>query len=69
MTELVDLADNWLGLVRVQLPGQSSTTPRASASTKSLGFEREGTQRASVLRDGKLIDSLMMARLRQPPGP
>ena len=54
--------------MRVQLQVNVDNA-RAIGLYESLGFEREGTQRASVLRDGKLIDSLMMARLRQPPGP
>jgi putative acetyltransferase len=66
MAALLDLADNWLGLVRVQLLVNVDNA-RAIGLYESLGFEREGTQRASVLRSGRLIDSLMMARLRPAP--
>jgi L-phenylalanine/L-methionine N-acetyltransferase len=68
MLALLELADDWLGLVRLQLTVNVDNA-RAIRLYESLGFEREGTQRASVLRAGVLVDALMMARLRPPPMP
>jgi len=66
LVALLDLADNWLGLVRVQL-GVNTDNLRAIRLYESLGFEREGLERAAILRDGRYIDSYAMARIRTPP--
>ncbi len=66
MAALLDLADNWLGLVRVELGVNIDNTP-AIRLYERFGFEREGLSRASILRDGMLVDSYMMARLRDAP--
>lgn len=66
MAELIDIADNWLGLTRVQLDLDADNAA-ALALYRRFGFEIEGRLRAFVLRDGELIDGLMMARLRPPP--
>jgi L-phenylalanine/L-methionine N-acetyltransferase len=67
LRRLLDWADNWAGLLRVEL-GVFSDNARAIALYRRFGFELEGTQRAWALRDGAYVDSLMMARLhpRQP---
>jgi putative acetyltransferase len=66
MTALLDLADNWLGLRRVSLTVNADNA-RAVALYRKFGFEVEGILRGEVLRDGVLIDSLAMARLRAAP--
>ena len=66
MTALLDIADNWIGLIRVDLNVNVDNEPAIKLYERH-GFEREGRQRATTLRDGRLIDSFMMARLRQPP--
>ena len=66
MTALIGLADDWLGLVRLEL-GVNDDNAAAIALYESLGFTHEGRQCAATLRAGKLVDALMMARLRPPP--
>ena len=63
---LTELADRWLGLVRLGLE-VSVDNARAIRLYERAGFEVEGTLRADVLRDGALIDSHVMGRLRAPP--
>jgi len=67
MRRLLDWADNWAGLLRIEL-GVFPDNERAIALYERFGFELEGRQRALALRDGEYVDSLMMARLhpRQP---
>jgi putative acetyltransferase len=65
MAELLDLADNWLGLRRVELKVFVDNEP-AIALYRKYGFEVEVLQRASALRDGVLIDGYLMARLSEP---
>ncbi|MCF3933558.1 GNAT family N-acetyltransferase [Acuticoccus sp. M5D2P5] len=64
----LDMADGWLGLVRVHLDVLADNH-RAIALYERFGFETEGRLRADVLRDGVLVDSLVMARLRSAPAP
>lgn len=68
MTALLDLADNWLGLVRLELETNTDNDGAIRLYT-ACGFEHEGTKRAAVLRDGAYVDSLMMARIRPAPDP
>jgi putative acetyltransferase len=60
---MVDLADNWLMMERLQL-FVFVDNERAIGLYKKLGFEVEGTQRKSAIRDGEYIDSYMTGRLR-----
>jgi len=66
MTTLIDLADNWLGALRLELTVYTDNAA-AIALYKKSGFVVEGTQRAFALRDGALVDALMMARLHPNP--
>lgn len=65
MTELLDLADKWLGLRRVELH-VFADNHAALALYRKFGFEIEAHQRGAVLRRGVLIDCYFMARLREP---
>jgi len=66
MAALCDYADNWVGALRIEL-GVYADNERAQALYRKFGFELEGRQRAYALRDGALVDSLMMARLHPHP--
>lgn len=66
MTALIDYADNWLGVLRIEL-GVYADNVRAQGLYRKFGFEVEGRQRAYALRDGRYVDSIMMARLHPSP--
>jgi putative acetyltransferase len=63
MAAVVELADNWLQLKRLEL-GVYADNARAIALYERFGFEREGVYRAYAWRNGAYADSLAMARLR-----
>ena len=63
MQALVDLADKWLPVTRIELT-VFTDNERAIGLYKRFGFEVEGTHRAYALRDGKYVDTHAMARLR-----
>lgn len=63
MQTLIDMADNWLMLERVELSVFVDNT-RAIELYKSLGFEMEGTKRKAVIRSGIYTDEYIMSRLR-----
>jgi len=60
---LIDTADNWLNLRRLELAVFVDNAP-AIRLYKSFGFEIEGTRRAVAFRDGAFVDDYVMARLR-----
>jgi putative acetyltransferase len=59
----LDLADNWLNLTRLELEVYADNEP-AIRLYERFGFEHEGTLRQHAFRDGRYVDSYMMARLR-----
>lgn len=63
---LIDLADNWIGLRRIELEANIDNAG-AIRLYERFGFEREGTKRGDILRDGTLVDCHMMARLKDAP--
>jgi putative acetyltransferase len=63
LAALVDAADNWLNIRRLELTVYVDNEPGIRLY-KKFGFEIEGTRRADAFRAGKFVDSLMMARLR-----
>ncbi|RQN38814.1 GNAT family N-acetyltransferase [Paraburkholderia tropica] len=65
MAEMLDLADNWLGLRRLELK-VFVDNEGAIALYRKFGFEIEGRLRGNMLRDGAYIDSFLMGRLREP---
>jgi putative acetyltransferase len=65
MRALLDLADGWLGLRRVELGVVAGHLPARRLYEKH-GFEPEGILRQSLVSGGMLRDELRMARLRPP---
>lgn len=66
MRRVLDWADNWAGLLRIEL-GVFTDNARAIALYRRFGFMDEGCQRASALRDGEYVDTLLMARFHPNP--
>ncbi len=62
----LDLADNWLGLTRLDLRVYVDNGA-AIALYRKFGFEIEGTHAQFALRGGEYVDAYVMARLRQRP--
>lgn len=63
MAAMVDLADNWLGLRRLELTVFADNAPAIHLYEK-FGFNIEGTARQYALRAGVYCDAHSMARLR-----
>ena len=61
MAALCDYADNWLGILRMELDVYSDNLI-AQGLYKKFGFELEGTHRAYAMHNGEFVDSLSMAR-------
>ena len=59
----VDLADNWLNLIRLELVVYADNAS-AIALYERHGFVTEGTLRAFAFRAGAYVDAHVMARLR-----
>ena len=63
MQAALDLADNWLGLTRVELTVYVDNAAGV-ALYKKFGFEVEGTHRRYAFRDGEYVNAYSMARIR-----
>ena len=63
MQALLDLADNWLNLSRLELTVFTDNEAAVKLYQK-LGFVIEGTHRKFAFRDGEYVDCYAMARLR-----
>src|SRR2546423_12194307 len=63
MRAIVDLADNWLNLKRLELE-VFADNELAIRLYERFGFEVEGTLRQHAFRDGQYVDSKVMRRLR-----
>lgn len=66
MAALIDWADNWAQLLRLELTVFTDNAA-AIALYRKFGFELEGTHRAYGLRDGAYADVHAMARLHPNP--
>ncbi|NNM31356.1 MAG: GNAT family N-acetyltransferase, partial [Akkermansiaceae bacterium] len=64
MAAAIDLADNWLRIVRLELTVFTDNEP-AIALYRKWGFEIEGTHRKYGLRAGELVDTHAMARVQE----
>ncbi|WP_233860084.1 GNAT family N-acetyltransferase [Paraburkholderia sp. HD33-4] len=65
MRQILDFADNWLGLRRLELHVFTDNAA-AIALYRKCGFKVEARFRGTVLREGVLVDSFLIARLRDP---
>jgi L-phenylalanine/L-methionine N-acetyltransferase len=63
MAAMVELADKWLGLRRIELTVWTDNAAAIHLYEK-FGFVIEGTGRQYALRAGELVDAYYMARLR-----
>lgn len=67
MEAVIDLADNWYGLQRLELTVYADNEP-AIRLYKKFGFATEGIGRKYALRNGKYVDAYFMARVREEAG-
>lgn len=65
MESILDLADNWLMLIRVEL-GVIADNEIALKLYKSFGFEMEGKKKYAIIRNGEYVDECVMARYNIP---
>jgi len=63
MKALLDLADQWIGLARVDLEADARNE-RAIAMYQRYGFVEEGRQKKAYFSDGQFVDAVLMARVR-----
>ena len=63
MSAIVGVADNWWNLTRLELE-VFADNDRAVALYERFGFEREGLFRAHAFREGRLVDTIAMGRIR-----
>ena len=63
MQAMVDLADKWLNLTRIELT-VFTDNEAGIALYKKFGFKIEGTLRNFAFRDGEFVDAYTMARIR-----
>jgi len=66
MVEALDLADNWLGLRRLELEVYCNNGPAVHLYEK-FGFVIEGRRPAYAMQDGRYVDVFVMGRLKAPP--
>lgn len=66
LTRLLDWADNWAGVLRVELHVHADNE-RAMALYQSMGFVQEGHHKAYSLKNGRYVDTFSMARLHPKP--
>lgn len=64
MNNIIDLADNWLMLLRLELT-VFADDERAISLYNGLGFEIEGTLKYAAVKDGKYADLYKMARINK----
>jgi putative acetyltransferase len=63
MEAALDLADNWLNLIRLELTVYADNAAGIALYEK-FGFEIEGTHRLVAFRNGEYVDAYSMARIK-----
>jgi len=66
MARLLDWADNWAGVLRVELVVHADNE-RAQALYRNMGFVEEGRMQAYAMKNGRYVDAIAMARLHPAP--
>lgn len=64
MAAMIDLADNWINLMRIELTVYTDNAA-AVALYQKFGFAIEGTMRRYAFRNGEYVDAYAMARVRE----
>ena len=64
LVAIVNLADNWLNLKRIELDVNTDNAAGIRLY-KKFGFQIEGTKRFQIYGDGRWADSYFMARIRE----
>lgn len=64
MAAVVDLADNWLMLIRLELTAFVDNE-RAIGLYRKFGFVDEGIRKMAAIRNGCYVDEIAMSRIRQ----
>lgn len=62
MAAIIDLAENWLNLKRLELI-VNTDNPSAIRLYEKFGFEKEGILKKDAFRDGAYIDAYTMAKV------
>lgn len=62
---ILDVADNWLMLVRVELTVYTDNQ-RAIHLYEKYGFKKEGIKKMASIRNGQYEDELLMSRIKLP---
>lgn len=64
LQSVIDLADRWLNLSRLELSVYVDNAP-AIALYEKCGFKREGRFERYAFREGSYADAIAMARVRR----
>ncbi len=62
MKAILDIADNWLMLIRIEL-SVFEDNERAIHLYEKFGFKKEGLKRLAVIRNGKYENEYIMSRI------
>lgn len=62
MKAIIDIADNWLMLIRVELT-VFEDNEKAIHLYEKFGFQKEGLKRLAAIRNGKYENEYLMARI------
>lgn len=68
MDAIIDVADNWLMLVRLELTVFEDNV-KAIQLYEKYGFEKEGMKRLAAIRNGQYENEYLMARINLVPYP
>ncbi|MBY6801678.1 GNAT family N-acetyltransferase [Clostridium botulinum] len=63
MSEILDLADTWLMLARIEL-GVFTDNEKAIKLYEKFGFKIEGTKKYAAIKNGRYADEYIMARYK-----